>query len=171
MLCGMVVGSLPFEAFNGRVNDVCQEWFRCTDPPSVQGKPTFSFESTIIHSLRNTELENSWSSTFLIVSVILYFVCMHVFSLQIHWLSTPFPAIWRGEVTSRLTLVGGGRVWRHGLGWEALVLSSALEEATSFILSSRKESKELSLSLFLLQLGGKCFVFVLIYLIATESRT
>lgn len=55
----MMVGSLPFKAFNGRVDDVCQEWSRCTDPPSVQGKPTFSFESTIIHSLRNTELENS----------------------------------------------------------------------------------------------------------------
>lgn len=42
MLSGRVVGSFPLKAFNGRVGDVCQEWFRCTDPPSGQGKPAFS---------------------------------------------------------------------------------------------------------------------------------
>lgn len=35
------------------------------------------FESAIIHNLRNTKLDISWSCTFLIVAVILFCVCIH----------------------------------------------------------------------------------------------
>lgn len=41
------------------------------------GEVYILFESAIIHSLRNTELDSSWSCTFLIVAVILFCVCIH----------------------------------------------------------------------------------------------
>lgn len=61
---------------------MCQEWVRCTDPPSVQGKPAFSLEVQLFIAGEIPNQRILEAVHFLLFLLFCGFV--YIFSLQIH---------------------------------------------------------------------------------------